>query len=154
MNDKVIVSSQGWSKTEQETLARIAQLVIGTDPEGEMPSVNDELILPKILERALDFERPVKNGLAVLDEQLKSKANESAFDLSDETLASLMETRSELRSLLRAMMQVVAQCYYQDERVLTALGLEARPPFPLGHLVEQGDWELLESVRERGPMFR
>jgi hypothetical protein len=154
MSDDLIVSSQVWLKTEQKMLARIAQLVIGADPEGEMPAVDDELILQKILERALDFERPVRNGLAVLDEQLKSKEKESAFDLSDETLASLMESRAELRSLLRAMMQVVAQCYYQDERVLTALGFEARPPFPLGHVVEEGDWALLDSVRARGPLFR
>ena len=70
MSDKVIASSQVWSKAEQETLARIALLIIGADPKGEMPAVDDELILPMILERALDFERPVRKGLAVLDEQL------------------------------------------------------------------------------------
>jgi len=43
---------------------------------------------------------------------------------------------------------------YQDERLLTALGFEARPPFPLGYVVEEGDWALLDSVRARGLLFR
>ena len=34
-------------------------------------------------------------------------------------------------------------CYYRDDRVMVSLGLEARPPFPKGHVLEQGDWSLL-----------
>ncbi len=39
-----------------------------------------------------------------------------------------------------ALGRAVLQCYYRDDRVLTALGLEARAPYPKGHVVEQGDW--------------
>ena len=38
-------------------------------------------------------------------------------------------------------------CYYRDDRVMVSLGLEARPPFPKGHVLEQGDWSLLDPVR-------
>jgi hypothetical protein len=53
-----------------------------------------------------------------------------------------------------ALGRVVLQCYYRDDRVLEALGLEARAPYPKGHVVEQGDWSLLDRVRERAPLWR
>jgi hypothetical protein len=37
---------------------------------------------------------------------------------------------------------------------MQSLGLEPRPPFPKGHVVEQGDWSLLDPVRARPPMYR
>jgi hypothetical protein len=35
-----------------------------------------------------------------------------------------------------------------------SLGLEARPPFPKGHTLEQGDWSLLDPVRSRPKLWR
>lgn len=49
---------------------------------------------------------------------------------------------------------VVSRAYYRDDRVLKALGVEARPPYPKGYAVEQGDWSLLDPVRARGPIHR
>jgi hypothetical protein len=55
---------------------------------------------------------------------------------------------------LAALVRVVLLCYYRDDRVMRSLGLEPRPPFPKGHVVEQGDWSLLDPVRARAPMYR
>ena len=56
----------------------------------------------------------------------------------------------EFRELLKS---VVAQ-YYLDDRVMRAIGVEPRPPFPDGYSVEDGDLTLLGPVYERGPMYR
>ena len=48
----------------------------------------------------------------------------------------------------------VVQCYYQHDDVLKAIGLEARPPFPKGYEVEEGDVLLLEPVYYRGKIYR
>ena len=53
-----------------------------------------------------------------------------------------------------ALGRVILAAYYRDDRVLLALGLEARSPFPKGHTVEQGDWSLLDPVRRRAPFWR
>ena len=145
MSNELIATSEAWDEDERQAIARIARLIIGADPEGVMPMVDDDLILPVILERATGFERPVRQGLAVL--QTQAAAIEG---LPDEELASLMQARDETQSLLRAMMQIVAQCYYEDNRVLALLGFEARPPFPEGHELEAGDWDLLAPVLARG----
>ena len=55
---------------------------------------------------------------------------------------------------LAALVRVVLLCYYRDDRVMRSLGQETRPPFPRGHVVEQGDWSLLDPVRARPPMYR
>ena len=44
--------------------------------------------------------------------------------------------------------------YYRDGRVMAALGLEPRPPFPLGHTLEAADPALLDPVRARAPFWR
>jgi hypothetical protein len=70
--------------------------------------------------------------------------------------------RGEVAAKLRAeggvpvgvLTRVVLLCYYRDDRVMISLGLEARPPFPRGHVLEQGDWSLLDPVRARAPIWR
>ena len=49
---------------------------------------------------------------------------------------------------------VILGAYYRDDRVLLALRLEARAPFPKGYDLEQGDWSLLDAVRARPPLWR
>ena len=50
-----------------------------------------------------------------------------------------------------ALGRIVLGAYYRDDRVLLALGHEARAPFPKGYEVEQGDWSLLEVVAPAAP---
>ncbi|CAN5132580.1 hypothetical protein BH10PSE6_BH10PSE6_56580 [soil metagenome] len=53
-----------------------------------------------------------------------------------------------------ALTRVILLCYYRDDRVMRSLGQEPRPPFPIGHVVEQGDWSLLDPVKQRAPFYR
>ena len=45
-------------------------------------------------------------------------------------------------------------CYYTNDRVLEGLGLEVKPPFPDGNIVESGDFRLLEPVIQRDKFMR
>jgi hypothetical protein len=62
--------------------------------------------------------------------------------------------RTEGGLALAALTRVILLCYYRDDRVMTSLGQEPRPPFPKGHAVEQGDWSLLDPVKKRAPFYR
>lgn len=53
-----------------------------------------------------------------------------------------------------AVIAVMLQCYYRDDRVMRSLGMEPRAPFPKGFEVEPGDWSLLEPVRTRPRLWR
>jgi hypothetical protein len=62
--------------------------------------------------------------------------------------------RAEGGPLLAALTRVILLCYYRDDRVMRSLGQEPRSPFPKGHVVEQGDWSLLDPVKARKPFYR
>jgi hypothetical protein len=55
---------------------------------------------------------------------------------------------------LAAVMRIVLQCYYRDDRVMRSLEMETRSPFPKGFTVEQGDWSMLDPVRARPKLYR
>ena len=44
--------------------------------------------------------------------------------------------------------------YYQNLRVVAAIGLPPRPPYPEGYPLEPLDPDLLEAVRGRGKLYR
>ena len=66
----------------------------------------------------------------------------------------LLDFRNEHKTLAGVLEAAAARCYYRDDRVMASINMEARPPFPKGYLVEQGDWSLLDPVRARGRIFR
>jgi hypothetical protein len=68
--------------------------------------------------------------------------------------AVAMELRATGGAAVATLTRVVLQCYYRDDRVVRSLGLEPRPPYPKGHVLEEGDWSLLDPVRSRPPMWR
>jgi hypothetical protein len=53
-----------------------------------------------------------------------------------------------------ALGRAVLQCYYRDNCVMRAMGLEPRPRYPQGREVEQREWSLPDVVRGRPKMCR
>jgi len=69
----------------------------------------------------------------------------------------LAEARALLPGVVAGLADLALEtvtCYYQDPRVLEAIGVEARPPAPQGYQVIAGDLRLLEPVRRRGEIWR
>ena len=65
-----------------------------------------------------------------------------------------MQLRAKGGAAVATLIRVVLQCYYRDDRVVRSLGLEPRPPYLKGHVLEEGDWSLLDPVRARPPFWR
>ena len=74
--------------------------------------------------------------------------------LGAERQALLDEVRGDEPKFLRDLALQPVTLYYQDDRVMEAIGLEARPPFPKGSEVVAGDLSLLDPVRARGQVYR
>ena len=55
---------------------------------------------------------------------------------------------------VRVLGRVVLAAYYRDDRVVRSLGRDARPPFPRGHVLPDGDWSLLDAVKGRPQLWR
>ena len=56
--------------------------------------------------------------------------------------------------LLSRLLPLILQAYYEDYRVQQIYQRRPGPPFPEGYEVTQGDWSLLDKVRDRPPVFR
>ena len=132
-------------------LRALAGMMIPPSTVYDVPGADDEKIFSDIL-RSLERDRDeVRRALAHL-----AAIGGCAFaDLDPEQRGKVAAAFREVGGApLAALVRVVLLCYYRDDRVMRSLGQEARPPFPKGHVVEQGDWSLLDPVRARPPMYR
>ena len=132
-------------------LRALAGMIIPASAVYDVPGADDEKIFNDIL-RNLERDRDdIRRALSHL-----TAIGGCAFaDLEPERRTEVAAAFREVGAApLAALVRVVLLCYYRDDRVMRSLGQEARPPFPKGHVVEQGDWSLLDPVRARPPMYR
>jgi hypothetical protein len=139
------------TQADLRDLRRLAGLMIPASAEYRLPGADDEAIFADIARSLGRDTGAVRRALAMLrnmaggDFSVLSGANAEAA-----AMALLREEKAEVTALGRS----VLQCYYRDDRVVRSLGLEPRPPYPRGHVLEQGDWSLLDAVRGRARMWR
>lgn len=80
--------------------------------------------MPLMYVRALTKLRTLAGGVfAVLDATRRAEV--------------VAKPRTDGGAPLGFLTRVVLLCYYRDDRVVVSLGLEARPPFPKGHLLDR-----------------
>jgi hypothetical protein len=105
--------------------------------------------------RAAAFHQQISDCLHELD-KISLLRHSEAFSVTDfdDRIEVLNDFRSLHGSAIRRIASVAVQCYYLDDRVMTSLGMDARAPYPDGFEVEQGDWSLLDPVRQRSKLYR
>jgi hypothetical protein len=128
---------------ELRSLRCLAGMMIPASTAHGVPGADDDTIFADIVDNLGRDAASVKQGLQHLD----ALANGVFADRET-------EQRQAAAAALMALISVVAQCYYRDRRVMRALGIEVRPPFPKGYEVAQGDWSLLDPVRARAAFYR
>ena len=137
--------------TQVRDFRMLAGTIIPPSAAYGVPGADDERIFSDIL-RSLERDRDdICQALAHLARVASGGFAELDPARRAEAAAAFRETGG---APLAALVRVVLLCYYRDDRVMQSLGLEPRPPFPRGHVVEQGDWSLLDPVRARPPMYR
>jgi hypothetical protein len=142
---------QTLSPDQQRSLRCLAQTMIPASEEFCVPSAGDDAIFADIMR---SFGRDAPHVATVL-ETLQRLSGGSFADLDpargEAVAAKLRETGG---AALTYVSRIILQCYYRDDRVMRSLGMEARPPFPKGFEVPQGDWSLLDPVRRRPKLYR
>lgn len=137
----------GLSAEHTRILHRLAGIMIPADDGYRVPAADDAAIFAEIV-RGLGRDRA--GVLAVLDSLGAAFADLPETEAEAVAMRLLAGPHPGLTALTRA----VLQCYYRDPRVLRALGRDPGPPFPKGHDVPQGDWSLLDPVKQRAPFWR
>lgn len=160
----MISSNSNHMNTNRETTVRdalspdniaclrcIAGHMIPSSDEFAMPGADDEAIISDMMDFPSRDAAELQRVLTLID--IEAAGSLAALP-RDQQIACLTRLRGENPGPFVVLEAVVARAYYRDARVLEALGLEPRPPFPGGFEVEQGDFSLLEPVKARGRLYR
>ncbi len=141
----------GLAPADIRDLRDIAGTMIPESPALGMPGAGDAVILA-------DIVKSVGRDLPLVREAVAAIARKSggAFAGMDRAAreALVNDYYASGGAAAAALGRVILGAYYRDDRVLLALGQEARAPFPKGYTLEQGDWSLLDAVRHRPPFWR
>jgi len=129
----------------------IAGHMIPASAEYGVPGADDPAVLATML-ASLNRDAPaMRRVLQAVDHAAGGTLCALA---PDDQVLLLTRLRSEKPDAFGVVESVVARAYYRDDRVLRALGMAPRPPFPKGYSVEGGDLSLLDPVRARGAIHR
>ncbi len=140
---------------QQGTFAALLDCLVPADETFKVPGAGDPEILSDILTTASPHG-PAVTAIPIALEAMAQEAEGSAFAglapaKQVEIAQAFMAAQPDLAALVTLL---VAQCYYRDTRVMRSLDMEPRAPHPQGFEVEQGDWSLLDPVKERTPFYR
>lgn len=139
------------SAAEMDNLGKIAGTMVPADAALGMPGADDPAILDDIV-RSIGRDLPlVREALAAIT----AKSGGAFAELDQAVRDGLINDWYASGGVATmALGRVILGAYYRDDRVLLALGHEARAPFPKGYVLEQGDWSLLDVVRGRQAFWR
>ncbi len=139
------------SEAETRDLRALAGALIPPSAEYRVPGADDDLIFATLLASLGRDTADVATALAALATLAGGPFAALPEPRRAEVAATFNATPSDATATLH---RVLLLCYYRDDRVMRALDLEPRPPFPQGHTLEQGDWSLLDPVRARAKLWR
>ncbi|HME26974.1 MAG TPA: hypothetical protein VKI44_37570 [Acetobacteraceae bacterium] len=145
------MNEQTLTEAEIADLRCLAGMIIPPSAKYGVPGADDDTIFSDIVSSIGRDRDDVCAALATLHALAGGPLAALGAARRGEVAARL---RAEGGSPVSVLTRVVLLCYYRDDRVMVSLGLEARPPFPKGHELEQGDWSLLDPVRARKPFWR
>lgn len=136
---------------ELRDFQRLAGIMVPASPTHRVPGADDAAIFTDIV-RSLGRDRAaVHTVLGQLHAATAGAFATMPAAAAEEVALALLAKRG---PAVTGLGRAVLQCYYRDDRVVLALGLEPRAPFPKGHALEPGDWSLLDAVRGRPRMWR
>ena len=153
--NEIIGTDSPLSEDQRRVLGLVLDLIVPASEDGRRPSARDVDVLGYIR----DVESHTLDALCADLDRLDAEAMEThgepfAF-LDPATRQGLVNAvREREPRFMRTLAMQTVTCYYRDDRVLEAIGVGARPPFPKGYEVPSGDLSLLEPVRRRGKIYR
>ena len=150
--------SEDLSDQQARALASVLDEIIPPGDDGSFPGAGElglASYIEQVLQQAPEFRPVILQGLSTLDDLARGRSAQGFAELSrQEKVEVLNELTSTDQVFLPSLTLHTYVGYYQHGRVLEALGLEARPPYPEGYKMEPTDLGLLEGVRRRKKLYR
>jgi len=148
-------SVRPFSPVQRATLDALMNLMIPASRDGMMPAATSLNLYHDLRTMPQAAREHFERGLDWLNTQATGKHGSPFAELPSADASALIETqRNNDPAFIAAFTLHTTGRYLQDDRVVAALGLESRPPWPKGYEVADGDWGLLDPVRQRGSIWR
>ena len=127
-------------------------------PGGGFPGAGD-LELLHHLDRAASASTAIRRmfveGMRQIAVESERRHARSLEDLTPALQdAVLRQVEGEHRAFFESLVSQTYQAYYSHPTIVQLLGLEARPPQPLGHALPPFDPTLTRPVSTRGALYR
>lgn len=152
MNDStkdsnVITSDQPLTSEQAELLSSLLNVIIPASDDGVMPGAGELDLVSYLREQTPEVVATIRQASSFFEFDFPSKSATERHQL----VVEFSVTEPEMFNTL--LFQSYA-CYYQNDRVLTGLGLAAGPPFPRGNSVDSGDLTTLDKVVQNAKGYR
>ena len=143
------------SETQMRLFASVLDALIPPSEDGSQPGAGEMGLAEIHVKKVPELIPVLVQGLSALGEEMENRQLADFAALAAEEKRSLLECVAvRAPGFLPGLVFQTYANYYQQPRVLEALGLEARPPYPRGHELEVGDLNLLDPVRSRPRLYR
>jgi hypothetical protein len=148
-------SRQPLTSGQRQILDIVLNMIVPPSADGRMPGAAEVGVPAYLLAEAPDALPVLCQELEELDRCSRESFTRGFAELEESERKSLIEEmRAQEPSFMSRLSMETLACYYQHDRALEGLGREARPPYPKGYQVVQGDLSLLDPVRARGKFYR
>ena len=144
---ELIKTDSPLTEKQKQLLSAFLDTLIPASKDGRRPGAGETDFIVWLQERAQELVPLLVSVLDGLGEDFGSKSIEDRVTQVQDFGASHPE-------LFEGLIFHTYACYYQDDRVLTGIGLDTRPPFPRGNSIESGDLALLDPVLEGSRTYR
>lgn len=141
------------SPADRRVLAGVLDALIPPSEDGRMPGAGATGVtahVEGVLGTLPDLRAMVVDGLHELDVQARAQHGRPFVECSDAERTALVATQG----FAYALIPHTYVGYYQQDAVLEAIGMEARPPHPKGYTIVENDLSLLEPVKQRSKRYR
>jgi hypothetical protein len=168
--DDIIGTDSPVSAVQRATLDAVLNMIVPASEDGRLPSAVEVGVLDHIRDAAAgdavagapaagdpahDLIDTLREELDRLDDQARTQFGGAFAELAADDQQTLVDNiRSNDPRFMSGLAMVTMTRYYQHDRVLEALGMEARAPYPQGYEVLSGDLSLLDPVIQRGKRYR
>ena len=145
-----------FSAAQQQLLDGVLDGLIPPSADGRLPGagrIGLVAALDEALKKAEALRPVIEQGLDTVA-QIVGQGGDLAAMSPEERGQAMKDLESKDAGFLLTLIFLAYPAYYQHPKVLTALGLEPRPPHPEGYVMRPHDLSLLDPVRTRAKMFR
>lgn len=131
----------------------ILDTMIPADLDRGMPSaasINFEAYVSRFA-----IESEVDRLSTLIQNEAQKRFEKSFEDIpTDQRLQCINACKTVDIRLFMLCVQHIFRAYYTDKSVHKKLSVGSSPPFPNGNSLPQDDWSILETVYERGLIYR